>query len=221
MPTVLIALDCFLAEPGTSGAWPEWNKILGCPPSDLMDHPWSNLGITRDDPVDDHVSAAVDKGKEKEKEQVGEGSEGADEGAADTASAGMVEDNAEPDPADRPSKPAPHGRNQSRARSQSRRPRKHVKSAAIVQDSGDEDESIPTPAAHCTLRYNIYNPPNTHQRVDEEAQCMLCVWCRAGSVVECTLVLDYLLYYCLPLLLLAFTLAYVGLYSLLSKAFQC
>ena len=43
--------------------------------------------------------------------------------------------------------------------------------------------------------------------------------CRAGSVVECTLVLDYLLYYCLLLLLLAFTLAYVGLCSLLSKLF--
>ena len=44
--------------------------------------------------------------------------------------------------------------------------------------------------------------------------------CKAGSVVECTLVLDYLLYYCLPLLLLAFTLAYVGLCSLLSKLFS-
>ena len=43
--------------------------------------------------------------------------------------------------------------------------------------------------------------------------------CRAGSVVECTLVLDYLLYYCLLLLLLAFTLAYVGLCSLLSNLF--
>ena len=41
--------------------------------------------------------------------------------------------------------------------------------------------------------------------------------CRADSMVECTLVLDYLLYYCLPLLLLTFTLAYVGLCSLLSK----
>ena len=32
--------------------------------------------------------------------------------------------------------------------------------------------------------------------------------------------LDYLLYYCLPLLLLTFTLAYVGLCSLLSKLFS-
>ena len=44
--------------------------------------------------------------------------------------------------------------------------------------------------------------------------------CRADSVVECTLVLDYLLYYCLPLLLLTFTLAYVGLCSLLSNLFS-
>ena len=57
--------------------------------------------------MNNHVSAMVDKGKEKEKEQVGEGSKGADEGAVDTASAGMVEDNADPDPADRLSKPAP------------------------------------------------------------------------------------------------------------------
>ena len=41
--------------------------------------------------------------------------------------------------------------------------------------------------------------------------------CRAGSVAECILMLDYLLYYCLPLPLLIFTLAYVGLCSLLSK----
>ena len=41
--------------------------------------------------------------------------------------------------------------------------------------------------------------------------------CRAGSMAECTLMLDYLLYYCLPLPLLTLTLAYVGLCSLLSK----
>ena len=55
VPTVLIALDRFLAEPGTSGTWPEWNKIIGCPPSDLADHPWSNLGTTRDEHVDHDV----------------------------------------------------------------------------------------------------------------------------------------------------------------------
>ena len=45
--------------------------------------------------------------------------------------------------------------------------------------------------------------------------------CRAGSMVECILMLDYLPYYCLPLPLLTFTLAYVGLCSLLSKLIQC
>ena len=44
--------------------------------------------------------------------------------------------------------------------------------------------------------------------------------CRAGSVAECILMLDYLLYYCLPLPLLILTLAYVGLCSLLSKQFS-
>ena len=44
--------------------------------------------------------------------------------------------------------------------------------------------------------------------------------CRADSAVECILMLDYLLYYCLPLLSLTPTLAYVGLCSLLSNLFS-
>ena len=43
--------------------------------------------------------------------------------------------------------------------------------------------------------------------------------CRADSMVECILMLDYLPYYCLPLPPLTFTLAYVGLCSLLSNLF--
>ena len=180
VPMVLIALDRFLAEPGTSGTWPEWNKIIGCPPSDLADHPWSNLGATRDEHVDHEVSNVVDKGKGKEKEQVREVGEGEDEGEADTAMAGTVEDGGEGEHASGPSKPAPRGRNQSRrrsqsrGRSQSRRPRKRVKSAAIVQDSDEEDAPIPQPTPRHNPRYDIYNPPDTHQCVDDEARCMVC-----------------------------------------------
>ena len=107
VPTVLIALDHFLAEPGTSGTWPEWNKIIRCPPSDLADHPWSNLGATRDEHVDHEVSNVVDKGKGKEKEQVREVGEGEDEGEVDTAMAGTVEDGGEGEHASGLSKPAP------------------------------------------------------------------------------------------------------------------
>ena len=181
VPTVLIALDRFLAEPGMSGTWPEWNKIIGCPPSDLADHPWSNLGATQDEHVDHEVSPAVDKGKGKEKEKEVErevgGGEG--EGEADTA-AGTVEDGGEGQHAGGPSKPTPRGRNQSRrhsqscGHSQSRRPRKRVKSAAIVRDSDEEDESIPQPTPCHNSRYDIYNPPDTHQCVDDEARCMVC-----------------------------------------------
>ena len=95
VPTVLIALDRFLAEPEVSGTWPEWNKIIRCPPSDLVDHPWSNLDATRDEHVDHEVSNTVDKGKGKEKEQVREVGEGEDEGEADTAMAGTVVDGGE------------------------------------------------------------------------------------------------------------------------------
>ena len=99
--------------------------------------------------------------------------EGGDEESAGPTVAGTVDDE-EGDRADRPSKPAPRRQSQSHGRSQSQRPRKRVKSSTFVQDDDDHDESIPAPAPHHTPSYNIYNPPNTHQIVDDDARCALC-----------------------------------------------
>ena len=100
--------------------------------------------------------------------------EGGDEESAGPTVAGTVDDEEEGDRADRPSKPAPRRRSQSRGRSQSRRPRKRVKSSTFVQDDDDDDESIPAPAPRHTPSYDIYNPPDTHQIVDDDARCALC-----------------------------------------------
>ena len=87
MPTVLIALDHYLVQPGTSAAWPKWNKILACPPSDLTNHPWSNLGVTQDDIVNNETSTIMDKGKGEEKEVI----EGGDEESVGPTMTGTVD----------------------------------------------------------------------------------------------------------------------------------
>ena len=109
----------------------------------------------------------MDKGKGKEKEVI----EGGDEESAGPTVAGTVDDEEEGDRADRPSKPAPCRQSQSHGRSQSRWPRKRVKSSTFVQDDDDHDESIPAPAPRHTPSYDIYNPPNTHQIVDDDTRC--------------------------------------------------
>ena len=135
-------------------------------------HPWSNLGTMQDEHVNHEVSTMVNKGKEKE--QVREVGEGEDEGEVDTAMAGTVEDGGEGQHTSGLSNPAPRGQNQSRTRSQSCRPRKHVKSVAIIRDSDVEDEPIPAPTPRHNPCYDIYNLPDTHQCVDDEARCMVC-----------------------------------------------
>ena len=46
-----------------------------------------------------------------------------------------------------------------------------MKSSTFVQDDDDHDKSIPAPAPCHTPSYDIYNPPDTHQIVDDDARC--------------------------------------------------
>ena len=71
----------------------------------------------------------------------------------------------------------PHGRGRGRLRgcSQSHRPHKHVKSAAIVESKDDELSMTTQPPPKKS--YNLLNPPSDYTILSMVDRCDQCVWC--------------------------------------------
>jgi len=157
IPPMLMSLDRDLEDPSEGiTTWPKRPQLLQCPAENVSDHPWCNRG--QESNCGDRISELSNEGqmddeqaKEQrvEEERVEKGKQRAHEMSSHDAS---------------PSEPvAPEGRGrhsghaQTRGRSQSRRPRKRVKSAPIV-DSDDEDTAKPIHRV-VTKTYNLHNPP--------------------------------------------------------------
>jgi len=154
---MLMSLDRDLEDPSEGiTTWPKWPQLLQCPAENVSDHPWCNRG--QESNCGDRIPEPSNEGQmddeqaeeqRVEEERVEKGKQRAHEVSSHDAS---------------PSEPvAPEGRGrrggraQTRGRSQSRRPRKRVKSAPIV-DSDDEDTAKPIRRG-VTKTYDLHNPP--------------------------------------------------------------
>lgn len=160
---MLMALDRDLEDPTTSiTKWPKWPQLLQCSPESVVDHPWCTHG--------DNVPAATqDSEMEGQQEMMAKMDKG--KGGADEVSTNEVSPS-EPVGREGRSHGRGRGRGQTRGRSQSCRPRKHVKSAATV-DSKDE---VPSMTTQCpaTKTYNLFEPPSDCEILPVIDRCDKC-----------------------------------------------
>jgi len=167
IPPMLMALDRDLEDPSEGiTTWPKWPQMLQCPADGVSDHPWCNRGDNIPEPSNE---GQVD-GEQAEMQRVDKGKQRAYEVSSYEVSP------SEPVGAEE-ARGRRCGREQTRGRSQSRRPRKRIKSAPIV-DSDDEDTAKPTRRS-VTKTYDLHHPPPDFpilpatDRCDHCAHCML------------------------------------------------
>jgi len=150
---MLMALDQYLEDPNNGiMEWPRWPDLLQCPLETVADHPWSHRGqpsqdggavlaATEDSQMDreEEVTDAVDKWKGREYEVSNDEVSSSQEAGGEEVRGSH----------------RGHGRGQTRGHSQSHRPRKHVKSAPMVDS--DEEENPTSCGSNKT--FNLQHPP--------------------------------------------------------------
>ena len=151
--------------------WPKWPQLLQCPAENVSDHPWcnhsqeSNCGDRIPEPSNEgQMDNEQAEEQRVEEERVEKGKQWAHEVSSHDAS---------------PSEPVtPEGRGhhgghvQTRGHSQSRRPRKRVKSAPIV--NSDDEDTVKPICCGVTKTYDLHNPPPNFPILPAMDQCDHC-----------------------------------------------